>query len=1793
MTLNTVGGPSNSPPVAANDSYSTNEDAILAIPAPGVLANDSDPDGQPLTATLVSDVNPLEGHVTLNADGSFTFTPAANFNGVVSFAYRAVDSAGASSDVATVTITVTPVNDPPVAVGDTATTPEDAAVVIAAAANDTDVDGNPLAVKEAGLPGHGTATVIATGPDAGKISYVPASNYNGPDSFSYTVTDGTLTAIGTVSVSVTPVNDAPVAADDPGYGTNEDTVLTVVARGVLKNDTDVEGSGMTAVLVAGPPAAQGTVVLNGDGSFTFTPATNFNGAATFTYRATDGALSSNVATVTIAVSPVNDPPVAVGDTVTTPEDTAVVIAAAANDTDVDGNTLSVSAVGLAGHGSATVITTGPNAGRIWYVPVLNYNGPDSFSYTVSDGNGGTAVGTVSVTVTPVNDPPVAVGDTATTPEDAAVVIAAAANDTDVDGNPLTVKDAGLPGHGTATVIATGPDAGKISYVPASNYNGPDSFSYTVTDGTLTATGTVSVSVTPVNDAPVAADDPGYSTNEDTVLTVAAKGVLKNDTDVDGSGMAAVLVAGPSAAQGTVVLNGDGSFTFTPTTNFNGAATFTYRATDGALSSNVATVTIAVSPVNDGPVVTNPGPQTTLENVPVSLQVVATDADGDPRAFAATGLPAGLGISGSGLISGTVSFDAASSYNVTVTVTDGQTGSTPVSFTWNITNVNRAPVVTNPGPQTTLENAPVSLQVVATDADGNPLAFAATGLPAGLGISSSGLISGTVSFDAASSYNVTVTVTDGQTGSTPVSFTWSITNVNRPPVVTNPGPQTTLENAPVSLQVVATDADGNPRTFAATGLPAGLGISSSGLISGTVSFDAASSYNVTVTVTDGQTGSTPVSFTWSITNVNRPPVVTNPGPQTTLENAPVSLQVVATDADGNPRTFAATGLPAGLGISSSGLISGTVSFDAASSYNVTVTVTDGQTGSTPVSFTWSITNVNRPPVVTNPGPQTTLENAPVSLQVVATDADGNPRTFAATGLPAGLGISSSGLISGTVSFDAASSYNVTVTVTDGQTGSTPVSFTWSITNVNRPPVVTNPGPQTTLENAPVSLQVVATDADGNPRTFAATGLPAGLGISSSGLINGTVSFDAASSYNVTVTVTDGQTGSTPVSFTWSITNVNRAPAAQSEAYNTAAGTTLVIAAPGLLSNDADVDGDSLQALFVTAPPAAAGTLTLGANGSFTYVPASGFTGTATFTYSAGDGVAASAAVIVNIAVNGESVTQALPANGASQTVSTDPSGGVIGATPADPVETSVTTPAGMTGTITIAEATPTDEPPAGYKILGSQVNVTAPATATVASPLMMTFRLDASILGTQSLTSLQIMKNEVVVPDCATSPSTTASPDPCVSKRILVAGDAEITVLTTRASDWCFIVLNHAPVANGQSVTTPQGTAKPITLTSSDVDGDTLSYLIETGPASGQLTGAGAARTYTPNAGFSGSDSFTFTVNDGSEDSNVATVSITVTSANRAPVASAQSVTVGTARATSIVVAASDADNNPLTYSIVTGPSHGTLTGTAPNLTYTSTAGYTGSDSFTFKANDSAADSNVATVSITVVTQKATTTGLTLTSSPVQYSDRLSMEATLTPPAGDTATPAASVTFKIGQQILDTKPLTFSGGVWRAALSNYQVLETSPAGQLKPGSRIVTAVFNQVNQNFAVSNPVKTVLINREDAQIAYTGARGTRAVQTESPLSGRAAIVLSATVAEIAGDTNLGDIQNATLMFVNRENGATIATVPVAADGTATFTWNVDILLLPSKVYNIGMVVGNYYVRNTTADDVSIEVYKP
>lgn len=283
------------PPVAVADAYSTNEETELVVPAPGVLKNDTDADGDTLTATKVSD--PAHGSATLNADGSFTYTPEANFTGTDTFTYKATGD-GTDSSPGTVTITVKPVQDVPVAVADTYSTDEDTALVVSGPGvlgNDTDVDGDDLTAVKVSDPAHGSVTLAADG----SFTYTPEPNFNGTDSFTYEANDGTAdSGVATVTITVKAVNDAPVAVDD-SYSAVGGVPLVVPAPGVLGNDTDVEGSALTAALASSP--TKGTLVLGSDGSFTYTANAGATGTDTFTYRASDGSATSNLATVTITL----------------------------------------------------------------------------------------------------------------------------------------------------------------------------------------------------------------------------------------------------------------------------------------------------------------------------------------------------------------------------------------------------------------------------------------------------------------------------------------------------------------------------------------------------------------------------------------------------------------------------------------------------------------------------------------------------------------------------------------------------------------------------------------------------------------------------------------------------------------------------------------------------------------------------------------------------------------------------------------------------------------------------------------------------------------------------------------------------------------------------------------------------------------------------------------------------------------------------------------------------------------------------------------------------------------------------------------------------------------------------------------------------------------------------------------------------------------------------------------------------------------------------------------------------
>src|SRR6185295_4147085 len=240
----------------------------------------------------------------------------------------------------------------------------------------------------------------------------------------------------TVSITITAVNDAPVAVND-SFTTTEDTTLNVVASGVLANDSDVDGNTLSAVLVSGP--TNGDLTLNNNGSFSYTPALNYAGSDSFTYKANDGLADSGVATVSITITAVNDAPVAVNDSFTTAEDTVLNVAASgvlANDSDVDGNTLSAVLVSGPTNGDLTL----NNDGSFSYTPAANYACSDSFTYKANDGLADSGVATVSITITAVNDAPVAVNDSFTTTEDTALNVVASgvlSNDSDVDGDTLS------------------------------------------------------------------------------------------------------------------------------------------------------------------------------------------------------------------------------------------------------------------------------------------------------------------------------------------------------------------------------------------------------------------------------------------------------------------------------------------------------------------------------------------------------------------------------------------------------------------------------------------------------------------------------------------------------------------------------------------------------------------------------------------------------------------------------------------------------------------------------------------------------------------------------------------------------------------------------------------------------------------------------------------------------------------------------------------------------------------------------------------------------------------------------------------------------------------------------------------------------------------------------------------------------------------------------------------------------------------------------------------------------------
>ncbi len=660
--------PVNDPPVAVDDTFTTTEDTPFTA---DVLGNDTDSDLNTILSITqfaisgttynagASATLPGIGTVLLSSTGDLTFTPALNFNGLVPDITYTISDGNGGTDEGLIHISVTPVNDPPLAADDSYAGPEELVVSGNVLNNDSDIDGDALTVIGFSFDGQaavfdpalgGTVTLAGVGTlvmtPSGAFTFTPVINYNGTvPVITYTLSDGLLTDIANVSIFLTGINDVPLVTDD-SITTPEDTP---VSGNVLSNDSDpdfnlltvtqftINGVTYNSGFMANVPGV-GTIVVNADGAYAFTPALNYNGTVPeITYEVNDGNGGVDTALIHITVIPVNDVPFLANDLVSTLEEMPVSGNVLTNDADPDGDSVVVWGFVVSdfvyqiyGASGPTAILPGVGSiqmygnGSFTFTPATNYNGTvPNIRYIAHDGLV-LRDAYLSIIVVPVNDPPVAVNDTYMATEDTPFTANVLTNDTDPDLNTslivtqFTINSitynagvtASIPGVGTVVVSPNG----NLNFVPALNFNGsvPD-ITYTISDGSGgTDEGLIEISVTAVNDAPTATDDI-YTTLED----VAVSGnVLTNDSDLEGTvlSITGFAVNGTSipvnssangvttiAGIGVFELSANGTFTFTPYLDYVGTVpSIVYTVTDGNLT-DVATLNIFVEPVNDAPI----------------------------------------------------------------------------------------------------------------------------------------------------------------------------------------------------------------------------------------------------------------------------------------------------------------------------------------------------------------------------------------------------------------------------------------------------------------------------------------------------------------------------------------------------------------------------------------------------------------------------------------------------------------------------------------------------------------------------------------------------------------------------------------------------------------------------------------------------------------------------------------------------------------------------------------------------------------------------------------------------------------------------------------------------------------------------------------------------------------------------------------------------------------------------------------------------------------------------------------
>jgi VCBS repeat-containing protein len=990
-------------------------------------------------------------------------------------------------------------------------------------------------------PRRGAATLDEA---TGAFAYTPQANFNGEDSVVVDIlVGGKKRGRETLTLQVRSQNDLPVAAGF-ALATREDA-----ATGARIAASDVDNDALTFSIGAQPE--HGTATVDAKGNVAFTPATNANGADTFTVVVDDGHGGQATVTITVKIAAVNDAPVVAATTITTNEDEAGSATLTSSDVDADALQFAVGAAPQSGTANVDA------EGHVRYTPRANFNGSDTFTVVVKDAAGATASATVSVTVAPVNDAPAAPSPVVSTAEEVTVDVVVAASDVDGDAVTLDVKSID-PAKGTASVID-----GRIRVVPALNVNGPIAVVVSASDGKGGSTDIpVTVNVTPVNDAPTIANAT-VETREDTERAFALI-----TTDVDGDALSYTVVQQP--ALGRVRIDGAGSLTFTPAGDKHGSDRCVVVVKDRAGAEACATVDFVVEPQNDPPRISDTTAAVAEDGV-VEVSIQASDVDGDDLQWRLEPTTNATATIERGRLRVQPARDFNGALPVIVVVSDGHGGEARATAAVTVTPVNDAPVATAPALRTD-EDRSGSIDIDASDVDGDPLRFSIKG-GARLGAVSVDRV-GKVTFapnaNANGAERVTVVVTDSAGASVEVPVDVTVVAVNDIPTVAELTLGTREETA-TTAQLDVKDLDGDALAFSIKQPPehGTASVDAKGAVTYTPALDHNGNDSFIVLVDDGHGGQAERAIAALVVPVNDRPVAA-PMRFTVDEDGVLTATLTATDVDGDTLHYVVFS-PPGTGkavLGRDGQLRFTPPRDWHGSDKLTVEIDDGKLW-TRAEVTLVVTPVNDAPV-TQALSLKTDEDKVVRGTATARDIDGDALRFALRTPP----LHGEAIVdpSGKVQFMPAADWHgadrFTVAALDGTTETEATVD-----------VVVAPTPDTprvhsaTLslnEDTPAEGDLPGTEPDGEPMTFALVGTPrlgdVVLVDARSGRVRYTPKLNANGKDDIAFTTTDGTTTVKGV-LNVDVAAVNDAPVARG-----ATGTTAEDTAVEITIAMSDVDAD---------------------------------------------------------------------------------------------------------------------------------------------------------------------------------------------------------------------------------------------------------------------------------------------------------------------------------------------------------------------------------------------------------------------------------------------------------------------------------------------------------------------------------------------------------------------------------------------------------------------------------------------